>query len=74
MEKSLAPLVETVIWVELTSFQKRCYRAVLEKRRELLAPGLRGAAVSALNNLQMQLRLCCNHPFLIKVNNRPITY
>ena len=39
VEGGLAPLEEVVIWVELTAFQKRCYRAVLEERRELLAPG-----------------------------------
>ena len=28
--------------------------------------GVAGAAVSTLNNLQMELRKTCNHPFLIK--------
>lgn len=66
VEKSLQPLEETIIWVELTAFQKRCYKAVLEKKRELLAPGLRGADAPSLNNLQMELRKCCSHPYLIK--------
>ena len=35
-------------------------------RRDLLVGGVAGAAVSTLNNLQMELRKTCNHPFLIK--------
>ena len=66
VEKSLAPLEETVVWVELTAFQKRCYRAILEHKRDVLAPGLRGADAPTLNNLQMELRKCCCHPYLIK--------
>ena len=34
--ETLAPLEETVVWVELTRFQKQIYRAALEKRRDLL--------------------------------------
>ena len=55
-----------VVWVELTNFQKRIYRAALEGKRDLLVGGVAGASVSTLNNLQMELRKCCNHPFLIK--------
>ena len=33
--------------------------------------GVAGVAVSTLNNLQMELRKTCNHPFLIKVNTYP---
>ena len=36
-------------------------------RRDLLVGGVAGAAASSLNNLQMELRKTCNHPFLIKV-------
>ena len=34
--ETLAPLEETVVWVELTRFQKQIYRAALEKRRVVL--------------------------------------
>jgi len=64
--ETLAPLEETVVWVELTRFQKQTYRAALEGRRDLLVGGVAGAAASSLNNLQMELRKTCNHPFLIK--------
>ena len=66
VEKDLAPLEETVVWIELTRFQKQIYRAALEKRRDMLVRGVVDASVSALNNLQMELRKCCNHPYLIK--------
>ena len=65
VEASIAPIEEIVIWVELTTFQKQCYKAILEERRDLLAPGLKGADAPALTNLQMELRKCCNHPFLM---------
>ena len=66
VEKNLAPLSETIVWVELTRYQKMCYRAVLEGKRELLVGGVSKASMPALNNLQMELRKCCNHPYLIK--------
>ena len=49
----------------MTLFQKRCYRAVLEGNREILV-GANSAAMPSLVNLQMELRKCCNHPYLIK--------
>ena len=66
VEKSLTPLEETIVWVEMTLFQKRTYRAILEGERELLVGGVTGAALPSLVNLQMELRKCCNHPYLIK--------
>ena len=67
VEKTLVPLDETIVWVEMTVFQKRCYRAVLEGNREILVRGAEGgAAMPSLVNLQMELRKCCNHPYLIK--------
>ena len=66
VEKSLAPLEETIIWVEMTRFQKKCYKAVLEGNRELLLNGAETAAMPSLVNIQMELRKCCNHPYLIK--------
>lgn len=45
--------------------QKRTYRAVLEAKRELLVQGVSDAPLPALVNVQMELRKCCDHPFLI---------
>ena len=33
VEKTLVPLDETIVWVEMTVFRARCYRAVLEGNR-----------------------------------------
>ena len=47
--------------------QKLCYKAVLERNRELLLAGA-GSEVAqgpAFNNVSMMLRHCCNHPWLI---------
>ena len=56
-----------LIWqVELTLFQKKCYKAVLEGNREILVAGATTAAMPNFVNIQMELRKCCNHPYLIK--------
>nr|XP_018669889.1 chromodomain-helicase-DNA-binding protein 7 isoform X2 [Ciona intestinalis] len=66
VEKSLAPKQETIIEVELTSIQKKYYRAILERNFEFLAKGTTGGNVPNLMNTMMELRKCCNHPYLIK--------
>ncbi len=48
--------------MELTNIQKKYYRAILEKNFSYLS---RGASVPSLMNTMMELRKCCNHPFLI---------
>uniref|UniRef100_A0A8D2ZG83 Chromodomain helicase DNA binding protein 7 n=1 Tax=Scophthalmus maximus TaxID=52904 RepID=A0A8D2ZG83_SCOMX len=63
VEKNLAPKEETIIEVELTNIQKKYYRAILEKNFSFLAKG--GANVPNLLNTMMELRKCCNHPYLI---------
>jgi chromodomain-helicase-DNA-binding protein 7 len=57
---------ETVIDVELTTIQKQYYRAIFEKNLGFLARAAKGAAVPKLMNIQMELRKCCNHPYLIE--------
>ena len=67
VDLGLAPMRETLISVEITNFQKASYRALLEQNRALLLRGAEGAISGpSFNNLSMQLRHCCNHPFLIK--------
>ena len=39
---------------------------MLEQNRALLLRGAEGVSGPSFNNLSMQLRHCCNHPFLIK--------
>ena len=62
VEKSIPAKVETIIDVELTTLQKKYYRAIYEKNRTFLCKGGSGPS---LRNVHMQLRKCCNHPYLI---------
>ena len=51
--------------VELTIRQKQYYRAIYEQNTQFLYKG--GAKDGPrLSNLAMELRKCCNHPFLVK--------
>lgn len=63
VEKSIPPLQETIIDVELTNIQKTYYRAIYERNRTFLC---RGTLTPQLTNMEIQLRKCCNHPYLIK--------
>ena len=63
VEKSIPPLQETIIDVELTNLQKTYYRAIYERNRTFLC---KGSATPQLSNMEMQLRKCCNHPYMIK--------
>lgn len=66
VEKSVPPKEETLIEVELTVLQKQYYRALYEKNIQFLHKNKTKALDGpSLNNLAMQLRKCCNHPFLL---------
>lgn len=65
VEKSIAPKEETIIEVELTTVQKKYYKAVLERNFDHLAHRGRHNLPSLIN-IMMQLRKCCNHPYLLK--------
>ncbi|RLO02394.1 hypothetical protein DYB28_014357, partial [Aphanomyces astaci] len=65
VEKSIPPKEETIIDVELTTMQKKYYRAIFERNRSFLNQGS-SVAVANLMNVEMELRKCCNHPFLIR--------
>lgn len=70
VEKSLKPKQETIIEVELTSYQKKYYRAIYERNYSYLIQEDKKQRVS-LKNIMMQLRKCCNHVFLLNdVENR----
>ena len=66
VEKSVPPKEETLIEVELTVLQKQYYRALYEKNLKFLHRNKKSALDGpSINNLAMQLRKCCNHPFLL---------
>jgi chromodomain-helicase-DNA-binding protein 7 len=64
VEKNLAPKEETIVEVELTNTQKKYYRAILEKNFQFLTRGASGSNMPNLMNTMMELRKCCNHPYL----------
>jgi SNF2 family DNA or RNA helicase len=52
------------VQVELTNIQKKYYRAILERNFQFLSKG--GTTnMPSLMNTMMELRKCCNHPYLI---------
>lgn len=64
VEKDIPLKEETVIDVELTIMQKKYYRAVFERNRDFLRTGDNSSP--QLISIEMELRKCCNHPFLLK--------
>lgn len=66
VEKNLAAKEETIIEVELTNIQKKYYRAILERNFVFLAKGGTSSNVPNLMNTMMELRKCCNHPYLVQ--------
>lgn len=73
VEKNLAPKQETIIEVELTNIQKKYYRAILEKNFSFLSKGAGHTNMPNLLNTMMELRKCCNHPYLINGERTPET-
>jgi len=66
VEKSLPPKEETILEVTLTPIQKTYYKAIYEKNTSFLFRGSKPSNAPSLMNIMMELRKCCNHPFLIK--------
>ena len=62
VESSIPKLSETIIDVEMSTVQKAYYRGVIEKNKSSM---LKGLASAIFNAVAIQLRKCCNHPFLV---------
>ena len=73
VEKSIPPLQETIIDIEMTNIQKTIYKALYENNKGVLVKGSGFNFNASLNNLEMQLRKCCNHPFMIKELHSDLT-
>ena len=54
------------IQVSLTKIQKQFYRAIYERNTQFLYRGSKPSNGPSLMNVMMELRKCCNHPYLIK--------
>lgn len=66
VEKALPPKEETILEVTLTPIQKTYYKAIYEKNTSFLFKGSKPSNAPSLMNIMMELRKCCNHPFLIR--------
>merc|ERR1711871_818394 len=67
VEKSLLPKTETILFTGMSTMQKVLYKSILMRDIDTI----NGAATSksegprtAILNIVMQLRKCCNHPYL----------
>ena len=66
VEKSLPPKEETILEVSLTPIQKAFYKAIYERNTQFLFKGAKRSNAPSLMNVMMELRKCCNHPYLVK--------
>jgi chromodomain-helicase-DNA-binding protein 7 len=66
VEKSLPPKEETILEVSLTPIQKKYYKAIYERNTMFLYKGAKPSNSPSLMNVMMELRKCCNHPFLVR--------
>lgn len=65
VEKSLLPKKEINIFVGLTEMQRKWYKSILEKDIDAVNGGVgKKEGKTRLLNIVMQLRKCCNHPYL----------
>ncbi|KAG0296510.1 hypothetical protein BGZ96_009329 [Linnemannia gamsii] len=66
VEKSLLPKKEVNLYVGLTPMQRQWYQRILEKDIDAVngAAGSKREGKTRLLNIVMQLRKCCNHPYL----------
>lgn len=55
---------ECIIWTQLTAEQRVYYRAIFERRIDVLMAGSKAKNTPKLRNVAMELRKVCCHPFL----------
>lgn len=65
VEKSLLPKKEVNVYVGMSEMQVKWYRKILEKDIDAVnGAGGKRESKTRLLNIVMQLRKCCNHPYL----------
>jgi SWI/SNF-related matrix-associated actin-dependent regulator of chromatin subfamily A member 5 len=67
VEKSLPPKTETILFTGLSVAQKNVYRQILLRDIDQINTNFGGntnGSRTAILNIVMQLRKCCNHPYL----------
>ena len=65
VEKSLPPKNERILRVPMTPLQRQYYRWILTRNFKELNKSAKGSQVTLLNII-MDLKKCCNHPFLFE--------
>ncbi|KAI9827315.1 MAG: hypothetical protein M1826_006420 [Phylliscum demangeonii] len=67
VEKSLLPKKEINLYIGMSEMQIRWYKKILEKDIDAVnGAGGKGESKTRLLNIVMQLRKCCNHPYLFE--------
>lgn len=77
VEKSLLPKTETILFTGLSVMQKTLYRQILLRDIDQINGSMAAAGNgsnsqggrTAILNIVMQLRKCCNHPYLFPVSS-----
>ena len=67
VEKSLPPKTETILFTGMSAVQKQLYKQVLLRDIDMIngaSSSSSNGARTAILNIVMQLRKCCNHPYL----------
>ncbi|GAA5925972.1 hypothetical protein JCM3775_005165 [Rhodotorula graminis] len=65
VEKSLLPKKEINVYVGMTELQRKWYKSILEKDIDAVnGASSKKEGKTRLQNIVMQLRKCCNHPYL----------
>jgi hypothetical protein len=62
VEKSLPPKTETILFTGLTATQRDLYKNILKRDIDII--NSTSGSRTAILNIVMQLRKCCNHPYL----------
>ena len=67
VEKSLAPKKEVNLYIPMSEMQIKWYKKILEKDIDAVnGAGGKKESKTRLLNIVMQLRKCCNHPYLFE--------
>ena len=71
VETSLPNKIEQILRVEMSKMQRRYYKWILQRNLSELNRGLAGGERSTLSNIIMELKKCCNHPYLFDNAENP---
>lgn len=75
VELTIPDKIERIVNVELTLSQKQYYRALLERNRKFLlrsSSSKQNKNLLQLDNILLELRKTCVHPFLLKLGRKSI--